>query len=142
MRRLLKKQGGFTLLELLIIVVIVGILAILIIPNLISGPQRARDAERKKDLRNLKTYLETYFNDNNSYPSAATWEAGLTQGPTPYVSAKNWPKDPKSNTNYVYVPSPAGCDNGACVSYTLTATMENSKDAQASNGAYTVESAN
>ena len=150
MSRLLKKQEGFTLLELLIVIVIIGILAVLIIPNLVSGPQRARDSQRKSDLRNIKTALETYYNDNNSYPTAGgascTPNASgclgtvLTGGSTPYM--KTVPNDPKGGQNYTYTPSPASCAAGACVSYTLTATLENDKDKDAQSGTYTVNSAN
>ncbi len=150
MEKLLKKQGGFTLLELLIVIVIIGILAVLIIPNLISGPQRARDSQRKSELRTIKTALESYYNDNNSYPTAGGAScvpsaAGclgtvLTSGATPY--AKSIPNDPKGGQNYTYEPSPGSCAAGLCVSYELRATLENTKDSQATAGVYTVTSAN
>lgn len=137
---LLKKQGGFTLLELLIVIVIIAILVVLIVPNLVSGPQRARDSQRKTDLRNIKTALETYYNDSNSYPTTGTWKTDLSAGSTPYM--KTIPADPKGGADYNYVPSPAGCAAGACTSYAISTTMENQNDKEATNGTYTVNSAN
>ena len=142
MQKLLKKQEGFTLLELLIVIVIIGILAVLIVPNLASGPQRARDSQRKSDLRNVKTALETYYNDNNGYPGGtyATLGADLTPD---YI--KTVPTDPKSNADYVYTPSPSGCADGVCTSYILQATLENTKDGDIKTGTtdtYEVTSAN
>lgn len=158
MNRLRKKQGGFTLLELLIVIVIVGILAFLIVPSLTSGPEKARDSQRKDDLLDkIKPALETYYNENNSYPSSQS-SAGtptcvasdsnclgsvLTSGGTPYM--KTVPSDPKNTGPYVYTyaPTPSGCAAGACTSYTLTAQLENTSDSQAgANGLYTVNSAN
>ncbi len=145
MHKLLKKQDGFTLLELLIVVVIIGILAVLIIPNLTSGPQRARDAQRKSDLRNVKTALETYFNDANAYPSGNF--AGLPAVLQPnYI--KTVPFDPKGGTasapGYVYTPTCAGTPS-VCTSYVLQATLENTKDSSIKTGTtatYEVTSAN
>jgi len=137
---LLKKQGGFTLLELLIVIVIIAILVVLIVPNLVSGPQRARDSQRKSDLRNIKTALETYYNDSNSYPTSATWKTDLSSGTTPYM--KTVPGDPKGGADYTYTVTPSGCAAGACTSYTLSATLENKNDKEAPGGTYTVNSAN
>lgn len=109
---------GFTLLELLIVIVIIGVLAILIVPNLISGPARARDSQRKADLRAIKTALESYYNDQNSYP--VTLDV-LTQGAAPYI--KTLPTDPKTKAAYVYTTT-----GNPPSSYVLKATLENSGD--------------
>lgn len=119
--KILKKDGGFTLLELLIVIVIIGILAVLIVPNLTAGPKRARDAQRKSDLRNVKTALESYFNDNNVYPNAANY-AALSTSLVPGL-IKALPADPKAG-NPVYTYTSASPYS----SYTLTATCENASD--------------
>jgi general secretion pathway protein G len=145
MRKLLTRESGFTLLELLIVIVIIGILAVLIIPNLTSGPQRARDAQRKSDLRNMKTALETYFNDSNAYPSGNY--AGLPAVLQPnYI--KTVPFDPKGGTSsapgYVYTPTCAGTPS-VCTSYVIDATVENGNDKDIKSGTtntYEVSSAN
>lgn len=150
------KRNGFTLLELLIVVVVVAILAVLIIPSVTSGPAHARDKQRKTDLSSIKSALEAYYYANNSYPSSQS-TAGtvscvpsasnclktvLLTGNTQYTDLKTIPNDPKRGRNYTYTPSPSGCATGGCVSYTLNAQLENAKDSQATNGVYTVNSAN
>ena len=67
---MLKKysQKGFTIVELLIVIVVIGILAALVL-NTFSGVQRrARDTERQTDINSIATQLEVYYNDNGGYP--------------------------------------------------------------------------
>jgi prepilin-type N-terminal cleavage/methylation domain-containing protein len=67
---MLKKQlqKGFTIVELLIVIVVIGILAALVL-NTFSGVQRrARDTERQTDINSIATQLEVYYNDNSGYP--------------------------------------------------------------------------
>lgn len=131
----LRDRQGFTLIELLIVIVIVGILAVLIIPSLISGPARARDSERKADLRTIKASLESYYNDNNAYPADLNT---LTQGNVPYL--KSLSTDPKTHQNYVYITT-----GSPPSTYILRATLENTNDKSIKAGTtnvYEVTSAN
>ena len=115
----LKKQEGFTLLELLIVIVIIGILALLILPNITSAPKKAHDTKRKTDLTAMQKGLEEYYVDNNSYPTALS---ALTVGSAPIM--KTIPTDPKNVSPYVYTYTPA---NGN-TTYTLDACLENDQD--------------
>lgn len=126
LRNIIKKEGGFTLLELLIVIVIIGILALLIIPNITSAPKKARDTQRKTDLRAIQKGLEEYFVSNNVYPGTSGQAdavlGALTAGTAPIM--KTVPTDPKNSSPYVYTYAPA---NGN-TTYTLTACLENGGD--------------
>lgn len=69
-RKKIRKSEGFTLIELLIVVVIIGILSALLMSNFIGVRQRARDGQRKSDLRQIQAALEMYRADQGSYPSS------------------------------------------------------------------------
>ena len=118
-------QGGFTLLELLIVIVIIGILALLIIPNITSAPKKARDTTRKTDITAIRKGLEEYFVNNNAYPAALT---DLQSGSAPII--RTLPVDPKNVDPYVYTYTPANTNT----TYTLNACLENDQD----NGANVV----
>ncbi len=130
-----KSQKGFTLLEMLIVIVIVFVLAIIIVPNLLSGPARARDSQRKADMRIIKTALETYYNDNNFYPTSLNI---LTEGTTPYI--KTLPVDPKTKEAYVYTTTGNPPSN-----YLIKVTLENDSDKDVKSGTsniYEINSSN
>lgn len=133
--KLTSKQGGFTIVELLVVIVVIAILVALTLPNLFGLQKRARDDARKNDLKNLQQALETYYNDNNRYPAA------LSALATQYINSV--PTDPKGDA-YTFTVSPSGCattGGTACSSYTLSATLENTSDpAAGSGGVYTVNS--
>jgi general secretion pathway protein G len=125
-------DAGFTLLELLIVIVIIGILALLILPNIISAPAKANDTKRKTDLSAIQKALEAYFLDNNAYPptgGVANVVLGGTNGPltagtSPLMATV--PTDPKkgSPAQYVYTYTPGNSSS----TYTLTACLQNSND--------------
>lgn len=76
-----KRQSGFTIVELLIVIVIIGILAGLVVTQILGATAKARDTERKTDLDQIANQLEAYYAKNGFYPTAAninssTWRTG------------------------------------------------------------------
>lgn len=129
MRKL--NQKGFTIIELLVVIVIIGILVALTLPNLFSAQARGRDTDRKSELSNLQKDLETYFGDNDSYPAVATWAADLGATTDEITGPRN--------DGYIYAVGSTN-DNQ---SYTLTADLENDDDKEAdANGNYVITSIN
>lgn len=135
MRKLNSK--GFTIIELLVVIVIIGILVALALPQLFAAQERGRDTERKNDLKNIKTQLETYFNDNGRYPEGTLTdirdELNLTEAD---IEA---PRD--NNPPYEYITTEGGN------TYVLLATLENADDSAIADegeyaGSYVVESVN
>lgn len=62
-------QGGFTLLELLVVMTIIGILAAIAVPALRDSPQKAREAALREDLFTLRSVLDQYHGDRGYYPA-------------------------------------------------------------------------
>src|SRR5437588_640087 len=60
---------GFTLIELLVVIAIIGILATIVMVNVLSVRSRARDTQRKSDIRQIQSALELYRADQGSYPN-------------------------------------------------------------------------
>jgi general secretion pathway protein G len=126
-----KNSYGFTLIELLVVIFIIGVLAGVILPNLMSARERARDAKRKQDLGEIKTALRLYYNDNQVYPTGTAIPAGQFGDEGEYM--QDVPVDPVSGSPYGYQQTSNG--DG----FWLRATLENagdadSEDSQASCG--------
>lgn len=67
-----QKKKGFTLVELLVVMAILGILAVVSLANFRTSQIKARDAQRKHDMRQITNALEAYISDHGSYPDAGT----------------------------------------------------------------------
>lgn len=72
------QQKGFTLMELLIVIAIIGILSAVVLASLGGSQARARDSKRLNDLRQVQTALETYWTDNGHYPVTGGWSGVCT----------------------------------------------------------------
>ena len=134
-----RKQNGFTIVELLIVIVVIGILAALVITTFTGIQQKARNTERETDIKAVYGQVEAYYAQNGKYPTLAnmndsTWRAANMKGLDPEAL-----KDPKgsaqtlvsspSATAYSYsitASDASACDNVTkdCAIYTLTGTFE------------------
>ncbi len=112
-----KLDKGFTLIELLIVISIIGILATLLMVNFIGVRQRARDSQRKADLRQIQTMLEIYRADNGVYPTSGFPPAcgtAFTSAGSTYM--QKMPCDPQNTTDqYKYNISASRYDIAACL---------------------------
>jgi type II secretion system protein G len=73
-----KRERGFSLIELLIAMAIIGILAAIAIPNLLTAVQRGKQKRTMSDMRALATAIEAYAVDNSQYPLATSCPTGLS----------------------------------------------------------------
>ena len=81
---------GFTLIELMVVIVIIGVLAALIVPNVLDRADDARVAAAKTDIGNLMQALKLYKLDNQRYPTAEQGLEALVRKPTGGPIPPNW----------------------------------------------------
>ena len=108
-----KKSGGFTLIELMVVIVILGILAGLVLPRFMGRTEEAKKTKAKLQIENLEGALKLYKLDNGMYPSTEQGLDALVQKPSTGAVSQNWreggylekgkvPPDPWGKP-YVYV---------------------------------------
>jgi general secretion pathway protein G len=83
-------QRGFTLLEVMVVVVILGILAALVVPKIISRPDEARVLAAKQDIASLLQALKLYRLDNQRYPTTEQGLQALLAKPSTAPIPLNW----------------------------------------------------
>jgi len=85
--------AGFTLIEIMIVVVIIGILGAIIVPTFMSRPDQARVTAAQTDLRSIGAALDLYRLDNFQYPSAEQGLEALVTRPSGFPEPKNYNPD-------------------------------------------------
>ena len=85
-----RRTGGFTLIEIMVVLVIIGVLAALIAPNVLNRASDARVTAARTDVNNLMQALKLYKLDNQRYPSAEQGLEALVRKPTAGPGAPNW----------------------------------------------------
>lgn len=141
-KRIRRASHGFTLLEILVVIVIIGILSTIGLRTFASSQLKGRDSRRKSDLHNISSALEAYYNDKGQYPAAGnglilgcesnaaeacTWgeiwqEDFNTTGVQNTVYMVELPADPSVGLEYFYVSAVPN------KSYRLYARLENVQD--------------
>jgi general secretion pathway protein G len=105
-KKLVNNCAGFTLVEIMVVVVILSILAAIVVPKIMSRPDQAREAKVMQDIRALSSALDLYRLDNFTYPTTDEGVESLVKRPGSLPTGAKWkdggyvkrlPKDPWGN---------------------------------------------
>lgn len=149
-----KRNSGFTIVELLIVIVVIGILALLVITTYSGIQAKARNSKRSSDIATIQTQLEAFFQNNGYYPSLgnmndANWlktnmkslDTGALVDPSNANQSKTLAGSPTDKQYSYEVSNSSGdsceADDTTCSQYTLTAKYEGTV-----NGATEVQKSN
>ena len=113
----MRTPSGFTLIEVIVVLVILGILASIVAPNVIGNVDKSRVVKAKQDMRAIESALQMYRVDNFQYPSTDQGLQALVERPAGGNQPKNWqeggylkklPKDPWQNAYQYISPGESG----------------------------------
>lgn len=90
MKIAVNKQQGFTLIEVMVVVVILGILAAVVVPRIMDNPDKARVTKAKQDIRAMESALNLFRLDNFIYPNTEQGLEALTSAPSDLVNSDNY----------------------------------------------------
>jgi len=82
MNRRFRGQDGFTLIEIMVVILIIGLLALMVVPRLRGVADRAKRTKAQADIQELKQALDRYYLDNGSYPTTDQGLQALVTPPT------------------------------------------------------------
>ncbi|MCK5893025.1 MAG: type II secretion system major pseudopilin GspG [Endozoicomonadaceae bacterium] len=88
-----KRQSGFTLIEIMVVVVILGVLAALVVPTIMSRPDQAKGTVARTDVNAIGSALELYRLDNGFYPSTEQGLDALIEEPMGSPEPRRWNPD-------------------------------------------------